>query len=72
MQDIKGAKVKKIRLETYMAIVFYLSIAFSFYIKGDFINTGLVLGIGTVVISLLYSITNQQENPLIKKLKELF
>ena len=55
-----------------MAIVFYLSIAFSFYIKGDFINTGLVLGIGTVVISLLYSITNQQENPLIKKLKELF
>jgi len=64
--------MKGMVLETYMAIIFYMSIAFSFFIKGDFINTGLVLGVGTVVVSLLYSITNKQENPLIKKLKELF
>jgi hypothetical protein len=64
--------MKGMVLETYMAIIFYMSIAFSFFIKGYFINTGVVLGIGTIVVIILYSIQHKCEHPLIKKIKEIF
>jgi len=64
--------MKGMVLETYMAGVFFMSLSFSFFIEGDFINTGLVLSMGTVVVVILYNITNKSEHPLIKKLQELF
>ena len=64
--------MKGMALETCMAIVFFMSLSFSYFIKEDFINAELILGIGTVVVFILYNMANKSEHSLIKKLKELF
>lgn len=64
--------MKGMLLEICMLIAFYVSLAFSCYIENNFIGTGLILGIGTVIIVVLYNMPNKSEHPLIKKLKELF
>ena len=64
--------MKGMVLETCMAVVFFMSLSFSCFIEGDFIDAGLILGIGTVVMVILYNMANKSEHPLMKKLKEMF
>jgi len=64
--------MKNLTKESYLAILFYISMSISFFIKSDFIGTGLSLGVGTVVVIILYCMQHRCKHPLMQMIKELF